>query len=57
MYRQPMAHKHDTARYEGYIISVATWTPYEVADLVRSSLLNEEIARETWRKYDRRKRS
>ncbi len=56
VYRQPLVHKHDTARYEAYIINVANWTPYEVADLMRDSLLNDIGVRETWRRFDERKR-
>ncbi len=57
VYREPLKNRHDTARYEAYIITVAGWTTYEVADLIRDSLLDDNDVRETWRKFDQRKRS
>jgi len=56
VYREPQAHKHDTASYETYIISVAGWSPYEVADLMRDSLLGDAGVRAIWRKFDQRKK-
>ena len=53
--REPYAHKHDTARYQAYVITVAEWTPYEVADFIRSSLLMEDEVLDVWRRLDQRK--
>jgi hypothetical protein len=57
MYCETVARKHDTTRYEGYIITIAGWTPSKVADLMHDSLLDENDVRKTWRKLDQRKRN
>jgi predicted metalloprotease with PDZ domain len=54
--REPFAHKHDTARYQAYVITVAGWTSYEVANLIRGSLLKEDDVLDVWRRLDQRKR-
>ncbi len=56
VYREPSAHKHNATHYEGYVISVAGWASYDVADLLRDSLMDEVGVRDTWYKFDQRKK-
>ena len=52
MYREPLAHKHDHARYIGFAVVLKDWEPCQVANLIRDSLIDEIGIREVWQKLN-----
>jgi hypothetical protein len=50
MFCESFQHKHDTARYTGFIATLNGWEACDVANLIRDSLRNDVGIQNLWRK-------
>ena len=57
MFRDAFEHKHDTARYTGFKVTLKGWEACDMATLIRDSLCDVEGIRDFWRKLQDEKES
>jgi hypothetical protein len=57
MFREEFEHKHDKARYTGFIATLKGWETSDIANLIADSLKNEAGIRSFWLKLHNEKKN